>query len=213
MEVAQDMGVNEAFAVVRYDGMTGETVEVRTAEGRVAGAAMVSGGFMAFGSSYLGQEAQRFGDDVVPAPSSYIGRYSVHCDDFRWARYNPTGLGMTGVSDFDLGGGYVVAAGYGTSLAWQLTTQYGCGPNLGTTPDAIHWQWYLFDERGEPLCGDSIKADEVPLGASYGAALDEGGNLYYAASFKGRGRIAEGTPHELVLDTDDSDVILLRYEW
>jgi hypothetical protein len=63
------------------------------------------------------------------------------------------------------------------------------------------------------LCGDSIKADEVPLGASYGAALDEGGNLYYASSFKGRGRIAEGTPHELVLDTDDSDVILLRYEW
>jgi hypothetical protein len=213
MEVAQDMGVNEAFAIVRYDGMTGETMEVRTVEGRVAGAGMVSGGFMTYGNSYLGEEAQQFGPDVVPAPSSYISRYSTQCDDFRWATYNPTGLGMTGVHDFDLRGGYVVAAGYGTSLAWQLTTQYGCGPNLGTTPDALHWQWYLFSEQGEPLCGDSIKADQPIPGSSYGAALDESGNLYFAASLYGRARIAEGTPHEVLIDAEDVDVVLLRYEW
>ncbi len=208
-EVAVDFGIGDAFAVVRYDAATGATLDVELVHRKIAGAEPTEGGFLTYGWLI---DAAHLGPDVVADSVDYVGRYSVGCKEFLWAASNPTGLSLFYVSSFDRNGGYVVAGGNRAASPFS-TTQYGCGQNLGTTPDHLHWQWYLFTEQGEPLCGDSIEADDLPAGSSYGAALDEGGNLYFAAAFKGRGRIAEGTPHELLLDTIDSDVILIRYEW
>ena len=37
--------------------------------------------------------------------------------------------------------------------------------------------------------------------------------LYFASSWVGRGRVAEGTPLAFELDSSDADVLLYRYSW
>lgn len=213
-ETAQSMVVNGATpaAELRYDAASGATTAHRIIDWYPSFPHAVEGGFLLPETRYTTDEPLALGDDIVLPPVSHSLVYQTDtCSTYAWASTNRGSIaGSTMIHDADLRHGYAAIAGNGEGLPRETT--FGCGETLPPGDGSQRWGWYLFTDQGEGLCGAAIPVPRSFSATDWGIGIAPDG-LYFASSWVGRGRVAEGTPLAFELDSSDADVLLYRYRW
>jgi hypothetical protein len=206
-ETAQQFtGDSTPRAILRYAAATGITRSHRTDPHSPNEVWTAPFGFI---FEDFADDALAVGDTIVPKHRTYVPRYGTTCDRYVGVTHSADSDIAMVVRDIAVSDDYLLLAGRATFS--NDVTEFTCGPAL-PSPSSLQWEWYLLQADGHPVCGAAIQVTDDYRLTDYGAALDDGG-LYFSSSWVGTGRVAEGTAHEIEIDTTTGDLLIFRYTW
>jgi len=160
-----------------------------------------------FGVGYSFGESIRVGSGIVGPHQPFVAFPRRH----RTRTNTVAGQGISAM-DADADAGIFVMAGPSIAAA-SIPILFGCGQEVPTSNEDDPAAWYAFRTDGTAICGDAFGSRANTGLYGEGVAVDTDGSFVVGMTWNGRGIVADGTPHELRLDTIDVDVVLVRYEW